>query len=57
VKARVGAGDSGSPVFIGSGSSSVKLAGILWGGNTSGTTFVFSPMSGIERELGSLTTF
>lgn len=57
VKAKVGAGDSGSPVFIGSGSSSVKLAGTLWGGNASGTTFVFSPMSGIERELGSLTTF
>jgi len=57
VKAKVGAGDSGSPVFIGSGSSSVKLAGILWGGNTSGTTFVYSTISRIEQELGSLTTF
>ncbi|MGH7518991.1 MAG: hypothetical protein ACREOC_16255 [Gemmatimonadales bacterium] len=56
-KARVGSGDSGSPVFLGSGSSSVTLAGILWGGNSSGTVFVFSPMSGIERELGSLATF
>ena len=38
-------------------SSSVKLAGILWGGNSSGTTFVYSPIGGIEQELGSLTTF
>jgi hypothetical protein len=56
VKARVQGGDSGSPVFLGSGSSSVTLAGILWGGNSSGTLFVYSPMSGIERELGALTT-
>jgi hypothetical protein len=57
VNAGVDAGDSGSPVFAwSSGSSTVRLAGILWGG--SGTTqFVFSPMSGIEKELGALTTF
>jgi hypothetical protein len=55
VQAKVGAGDSGSPVFI--GTSSVKLAGILWGGNSSGTTFVYSTISRIEQELGSLTTF
>jgi hypothetical protein len=57
VQARVSAGDSGSPVFISSGTSSVKLAGILWGGNSSGTTFVYSPIGKIEQELGSLTTF
>jgi hypothetical protein len=55
VNARVSGGDSGSPVFI--GTSSVKLAGILWGGNSSGTTFVYSPIGRIEQELGSLTTF
>jgi hypothetical protein len=57
VNAGVDAGDSGSPVFNWtSGSSTVRLAGILWGG--SGTSqFVFSPMSGIEKELGALTTF
>ncbi|MGH7534565.1 MAG: S1 family peptidase, partial [Gemmatimonadales bacterium] len=55
VSARVGGGDSGSPVFR--GSSSVTLVGILWGGNSSGTTFVYSPISNIEQELGSLTTF
>jgi hypothetical protein len=55
VSARVGGGDSGSPVFR--GSSSVTLVGILWGGNSSGTTFVYSPIANIEQELGSLTTF
>jgi len=58
VHARVDAGDSGSPVFISSGTSSVKLAGILWGGDlTSKATFVYSPIGRIEQELGSLTTF
>lgn len=57
VKAEVGAGDSGSPVF--SGSASVTLYGILWGGNFSGTSFAYSPLKNLERadELGSLTTF
>jgi hypothetical protein len=55
VKARVGSGDSGAPVFKGSGS--VKLLGLLWGGDPKGTEFVYSPMANIERELGALTTF
>jgi hypothetical protein len=57
VQARVSGGDSGSPVFIVTGTSSVKLAGILWGGSSDETTFVYSPISKIEQELGSLTTF
>jgi hypothetical protein len=59
VDAAVGAGDSGSPVFALNGSANVALLGILWGGNSAGTQFVFSPMAGIERsdELGSLTTY
>jgi hypothetical protein len=57
VNAGVGAGDSGSPVFNWSGSgSTVRLAGVLWGG-AGNSQFVFSPMSGIEKELGALTTF
>jgi hypothetical protein len=56
VKAKVGAGDSGSPVFLGTSTTSATLAGILWGGNSSGTVFVFSPISLIERELGGLGT-
>ncbi|MEZ0334697.1 MAG: hypothetical protein ACAI18_11860, partial [Gemmatimonadales bacterium] len=53
----VGSGDSGSPVFYWRGGSNVTLIGLLWGGNAAGTFFVFSPMSGIESELGPLTTF
>jgi hypothetical protein len=48
----VGGGDSGSPVFTSNG----RLAGILWGGNSSGTLFVFSPLANIEQELGNLGT-
>jgi hypothetical protein len=57
VSARVGAGDSGSPVFRQQGTgSSVTLLGILWGG--SGTSiYVFSPIANIEAELGALRTF
>jgi hypothetical protein len=51
----VGGGDSGSQVFIETGNNTAKLVGILWGGNQSGTTFVFSPVSQIEQELGTLT--
>lgn len=58
VSAGVGPGDSGSPVFNWSGSGShVTLAGILWGGSSNGRQLAFSPMSGIESELGALTTF
>ena len=57
VTAKVGAGDSGSPVFLGANNTTVKLAGILWGSDATGTLFAYSPISGIEKELGSLTTF
>jgi hypothetical protein len=59
VSAKVGAGDSGSPVFRqpSTGSNNVTLLGILWGGNSAGTSFVFSPISNVESELGALTTF
>lgn len=54
----VGPGDSGSPAFRIQSGSDVALVGILWGGNQSGTLFVYSPISNIQRsdELGSLTT-
>jgi hypothetical protein len=52
VTAGVGSGDSGSGVF--QGTSNVKLVGILWGG--AGSSFVFSPLGNIERELGQLVT-
>lgn len=46
----VGAGDSGSPVYT----AGNALAGILWGGNSSGTLLVFSPLKNVEDELGPL---
>jgi hypothetical protein len=51
VTAAVGSGDSGSPVYSGTGS--VTLVGILWGG--SGSSFVFSPLRNIKDELGNFT--
>jgi hypothetical protein len=56
VSAGVGGGDSGSDVFQVTSGSNVKLAGILWGGNSGGTQFVFSPLANVTRDLGALTT-
>ncbi|HEX6250212.1 MAG TPA: hypothetical protein VFZ56_02125 [Gemmatimonadaceae bacterium] len=47
-------GDSGSPVFTLSGDNAT-LIGILWGGNSSGDLFVFSPLKNIQDELGGVT--
>jgi hypothetical protein len=52
----VAGGDSGSPVFRIRGGDGVTLLGNLWGGNSSGTLFVYSPISNIVAELGALTT-
>ncbi|MCS6816896.1 MAG: S1 family peptidase [Blastocatellia bacterium] len=58
VQATVAPGDSGSPVFKITNNGSVTLYGLLWGGNSSGTSFVYSPIGNIQRsdELGPLTT-
>jgi hypothetical protein len=50
----VGGGDSGSPVFRQTGSNTAQLLGILWGGNSAGDLFVFSPLKSIQDELGDL---
>jgi hypothetical protein len=47
-------GDSGSPVVTTSGDNAT-LIGILWGGNTNGDLFVFSPLKSIQDELGGVT--
>jgi hypothetical protein len=52
----VAGGDSGSPVFRVVSRDKVTLLGNLWGGNSSGTLFVYSPIAQIEQELGDLTT-
>jgi hypothetical protein len=60
VNALVDGGDSGSSVFFAEATgTNVTLLGILWGGSVdeANPEFVYSPMSGIERELGDLTTF
>jgi hypothetical protein len=51
-------GDSGSPVFRWYGST-VRLAGIHWGGITEGGTryAILSAMWNIEKDLGALSTF
>jgi hypothetical protein len=49
-------GDSGSPVFAINQNGSVTLLGGLWGGNQSGTQFVYSPIANIRAELGALIT-
>ena len=56
VSARVGGGDSGSDVFQIISGNNVKLAGVLWGGNSGGTQFVYSPFGNVTSELGPLTT-
>lgn len=48
----VSGGDSGSPVFTGTGNN-VTLVGILWGGSSDNKLFVFSPLKNIVMELGS----
>ncbi len=54
VRTKVGGGDSGSPVFRWSGSESVSLAGVLWGGDVDETTFLYSPIQQVEADLGKL---
>ena len=55
VSATVGSGDSGSPVFQIVSGDEVRLVGLLWGGSGS-RTFIFSPLTQVELELGGLTT-
>lgn len=56
VDAGAGSGDSGSPVFTWDGGyyGLSTLHGILWGANGAGTSFAFSTIGNVERELGCL---
>ena len=56
VSAGVGGGDSGSDVFQIVNGGGIKLAGVLWGGNSGGSQFVFSPLGNVISELGPLVT-
>jgi hypothetical protein len=46
--------DSGGPAFTLNTDGTVSLLGIFWGRTKSGSYHYYSPLSGIERELGSL---
>jgi hypothetical protein len=55
----VAGGDSGSPVFKladnpDTAEVEVEPYGVLWGGSSDGTTFVYSPLTNIEKDLGTL---
>jgi hypothetical protein len=52
VTAEAGPGDSGAPTFFKASGTEVILLGILWG--RSGDKFLYSTMSLIEAELGTL---
>jgi hypothetical protein len=56
VAATVGSGDSGSPVFAITSGTDVRLVGLLWGGSGA-STFVYSPLSQVETEIGAFSTF
>jgi len=59
VDAGAGSGDSGSPVFTWDGGyyGLSTLHGILWGSNGAGTSFAFSTIGNVERELGCLNNY
>jgi hypothetical protein len=44
-------GDSGSPVYFVSGGNA-RITGIMWGADTNPWSFAFSPIGGIENDLG-----
>ena len=49
-------GDSGAPVFeYYTGYDAGNFAGILWGANINFDSMVFSPIDGIEKDLGTFT--
>lgn len=55
VTAGVAGGDSGSGVFRITSGDNVQLVGILWGGASDNSFFVFSPLAQVVQELGPLT--
>jgi hypothetical protein len=54
VSAKADFGDSGSPVFLQSGTEAT-LVGILWGGSLDGLTYTYSPWLFVHGELGGVT--
>lgn len=54
VTANVAGGDSGSDVFSITSGDNVQLVGILWGGASDNSYFVFSPLANVVKELGPM---
>jgi len=54
VTAGVAGGDSGSDVFQITSGDNVTLTGILWGGASDNSYYVFSPLASVVKELGAL---
>ena len=54
VTAGVAGGDSGSDVFRITSGDNVQLVGILWGGASDNSYFVFSPLANVVKELGPM---
>jgi hypothetical protein len=50
-------GDSGAPVFVVTGGSSVKLVGMYWGYDTEDSLSVFSSWNGLGDDSGSFSVF
>jgi hypothetical protein len=50
-------GDSGSPVFQLVGENEVSLHGILWGGPSDHSYYMYSPMAFVQMEVGFVETF
>lgn len=48
-----GGGDSGSPVFVETGSGNVTLYGMLWGKNLDTDDWIYSPISSVNYELST----
>jgi hypothetical protein len=49
-------GDSGSPVFIWHGDNTATLRGVHWGSDGGLNLAIFSPLSGVKKDLGPMTT-
>jgi hypothetical protein len=50
----VAGGDSGSPVFLWDFANGAVLYGLLWGEQSEGTRFIFSPLDNLRRDLGPI---
>ena len=53
-KTWVSKGDSGGPAFLLNPEGTVYLLGVFWGRTKNGSDHYYSPLSGVQRDLGTL---